>query len=128
MQRVRPPDIRPRDEEMTHLNLSRSSGKNSGGPHRGEFWMAESLPFEDGIHSKDRPVLIKSREADSFICYKCTSQESSFRERYRVLDLEEAGLTKYSCIDYELIRVPRDKLSYRLGLISESDREGFGKL
>ena len=113
---------------MTHLKLNRSPGRNRSGPRRGEFWMAESLAFEDGIHSKDRPVLIRSRDGESFVCYKCTSQESSFRERYRVMDIEEAGLMKHSFIDYELIRVPRDKLSYKLGSISESDREGFGRL
>jgi hypothetical protein len=97
-------------------------------PHHGEIWLAEALPFEDGIHSKSRPVVIKRREGDMFLCYKCTSQESTFRERYRVIDLEEAGLTKYSYIDYDLIFIPREQLFYKLGSISEEDRVNFGKL
>ena len=97
-------------------------------PHHGEIWMADSLPFEDRIHSKNRPVLIKKRDGDIFLCYKCTSQESTFRERYKVMNLEEAGLTKYSFIDYEPILIPREKLSYKLGSISEEDMESFGKL
>lgn len=90
--------------------------------------MADSLPFEDGVHSKNRPVVIKRREGEEFLCYKCTSQESTFRERYRIQDLEEAGLTKYSFIDYDPILISREKLSRRLGEMSTEDVEAFGKL
>ena len=90
--------------------------------------MADALPFEDGIHSKNRPVVIKKREGDGFICFKCTSQESDFRERYRVIDLEEAGLMKCSFIDYEAIYVPKEKLSYKLGVLSEDDIFAFERL
>ena len=47
---------------------------------------------------------------------------------FKVMNLEEAGLTKYSFIDYEPILIPREKLSYKLGSISEEDMESFGKL
>lgn len=111
---------------MTRLPMYRN--RNRAAPHHGEIWLAEALPFEDGIHSKNRPVVIKKREGDMFLCFKCTSQMSDFRERYRVLDLEEAGLTKYSFIDYEPIYVPREKLSYKLGVMSEEDLSAFGRL
>ncbi len=62
------------------------------------------------------------------MCFKCTSKESSFRERYRVQDIDEAGLLVCSFIDNELVIIPRDKLIYRLGILSEEDCQNFGRL
>lgn len=101
---------------------------NTGVPHRGEFWLAKGLPYEDGINSKDRPVLIVKRKGETFLCFKCTSQASESRERYAIVDLVDAGLVKQSYIDYQPILVPKEKLKHRLGEISQVDMTRFGAL
>lgn len=103
-------------------------GSTNRSPHQGEIWLADSLPFDGGTGSKSRPVLIKRREDDRFVCYKCTSQPSAFRNRYRIMDLEEAGLDKESYIDYDPVFVQRGQLVYRIGMMSEEDITGFGRL
>ncbi|MBE6515000.1 MAG: hypothetical protein E7Z69_08290 [Thermoplasmata archaeon] len=97
-------------------------------PRHGEVWLADSLLFNDGMGSKSRPVVIKSREEDRFVCFKCTSQESSFRCRYMISDLMGAGLDKVSYIDYDPVIVNRGQLVQRLGALSEKDVIGFGRL
>lgn len=103
-------------------------GSTNRSPHQGEIWLADSLPFDGGTGSKSRPVLIKRREDDRFECYKCTSQPSAFRNRYRIMDPEEAGLDKESYIDYDPVFVQRGQLVYRIGMMSEEDIAGFGRL
>ena len=90
--------------------------------------MVNSLPFCDGIQSKDRPVLVKSCEGTLLKCYKCTSQLSVLRERYEIQDLEEAGVNRRTFIDYEILSIPLEKLSFKMGKLSQYDRENFGKL
>ena len=97
-------------------------------PKKGEIWYADALLFNDGIHSKDRPVLIKSRDGQTFTCFKCTSQISSFRQRYEITDLVEAGLDRRTFIDYDTIRIDRSKLLFKRGCLSEEDRAAFGRL
>ncbi len=125
---ARTQDIRDQGGEDTHLNPRDQRRGREKAPRQGEIWLADSLLFDDGIHSKGRPVLVKSRRGNDFLCYRCTSKESSFRERYRVSDIDEAGLAVCSFIDYESVLVPREKLIYRLGTLSEDDRQGFGRL
>ena len=103
-------------------------GCGSKVPHQGEIWFADSLPFDGGKESKSRPVVIKAREGENFVCYKCTSQSSTFRNRYEIINLEEAGLDKVSYIDYDPIFIKREQLVYRLGMMSEEDIKLFGKL
>ena len=110
------------------LNNPGAGHKNHPGPQHGEIWMADSLPFSDGVNSKSRPVLVMGRQGNELLCYKCTSQYSDHRERYELLDLTEAGLCVPTFLDYEILRIPRDKLVYRMGHISEADAEGFGAL
>lgn len=90
--------------------------------------MADSLLFADGISSKDRPVLVKSRDGESVLCFKCTSQISQTRKRYEIVDLDEAALEHCTYLDYDLLRIPRSKLVYPMGCLSEEDKEGFGAL
>ena len=97
-------------------------------PYQGEIWFADSLPFDGGKESKSRPVVIKACEGKDFVCYKCTSQFSQFRNQYKIMDLEEAGLDKESYIDYDPVFVKREQLVYKLGMMSEEDIELFGKL
>ncbi len=125
---VRTQNIRGQGGEDTHLNPSDQRRCHEKAPRQGEIWLADRLPFEDGIHSKGRPVLVKSRGGNDFLCYRCTTKKSSFRERYRVSDIDEAGLAVCSFIDYEPVIVPREKLIYRLGTLSEDDRQSFGRL
>lgn len=113
---------------MTHIDFKRTARTHPTAPHRGEIWLAEGLPFDDGVHSKDRPVLICRREGDVFVCYKCTSKRSEHRERYEISDLDSAGLRVASYIDYSTVRVPREKLMCMLGVLSEEDRTAFGRL
>ena len=100
-------------------------GHNRQSPKKGEIWMADSLPFCDGVNSKDRPVLIISRKDRAYKCYKCTSQHSDFRKRYEIQDLEEAGLFHRTFIDYDVVLIPIDKLTYKMGKLSENDVEHF---
>lgn len=97
-------------------------------PHMGEIWLAQGLPFDDGIHSKDRPVLVDSRHDDVLICYKCTSKHSESRKRYEIKDLDSAGLKVISYLDYTPVLIPRKKLVYLLGVLSNEDKAAFGRL
>ena len=101
-------------------------GSVAGTPHQGEIWLADSLPFVGGAGSKSRPVLVKGRNEESYICFKCTSQISASRRRYRIKNLTDAGLNKISYLDYDPITIPRNRLVYRIGMMSEEDIEGFG--
>lgn len=115
---------------MTHVNVGKVvyGQHHQPAPHRGEIWLAEGLLFNDGIHSKDRPVLVKGRSDDSFVCYKCTSKRSEFRERYEIRDIDTAGLRVRSYIDYDAVVVPRSRMSVKLGDLSDEDRIAFGRL
>ena len=95
--------------------------KSKSSPQSGEVWLADSLSFDDSSGSKSRPVMIRRREGDSFICYKCTTKPKDYRNRYRILDLEEAGLEKDTYLDHEPIKVGRNQLLYRMGTISQDD-------
>lgn len=101
---------------------------SSTGPRRGEVWFAESLPFDGITGAKSRPVVIKKRENNMFVCFKCTSQRSNIRNRYKVLNPIEAGLDKDSYIDYDPIVVPKEKLTFCLGELTVEDLSCFGKL
>ena len=103
-------------------------GCASKAPRQGEIWLADSIPFDGGTGCKSRPVVFKKREENWFVCFKCTSQCSTFRNRYPIMDLEEAGLDKDSYIDYDPIFVFREQLLYRMGVLSEEDITNFGKL
>ena len=112
------------------MKMTRQSpfkGKDIG-PKSGEIWYADALMFNDGIHTKDRPVLIKRRNDQMFECFKCTSQTKDYRERYEIKDLDEAGLDHRTFIDYDILHIPRSKLLYRLGKLSDDDRAAFGRL
>ena len=110
------------------MKMQSPSRGNKDAPKSGEIWYADALMFNDGIHSKDRPVLIKKRNDQMFDCYKCTSQSKDIRERYEIKDLDEAGLDHRTFIDYDILQIPRSKLMYRMGKLSDDDRAAFGKL
>ncbi len=116
-----------RGDCMKMTKQSPFKGRNIG-PKSGEIWYADALMFNDGIHSKDRPVLIKKRNDQMFECYKCTSQAKDFRERFEIKDLDEAGLDHRTFIDYDIIHIPRTKLVYCLGRLSDDDRTAFGRI
>lgn len=109
-------------------NTGKPPSRDRSGPKHGEIWMVDSLPFADGINSKDRPVLVKSRDGETILCFKCTSQFSQTRKRYEIVNLDEAGLDHRTYLDYDLLRIPRSKLVYHMGRLSEEDNEGFGAL
>ena len=105
---------------MTHLRI-----KNTGGPRRGEIWVAKNLPYDDGMHSKTRPVLVMIVEGSTAICCRCTTKISVSEDRYKVMDPVGANLLKDSYIRYKTEAIPLNKMSHRLGPLSKADMEGF---
>lgn len=106
---------------MTHLRI-----KNTGGPRRGEIWVAKNLPYDDGIRNKTRPVLVIRLEGNTAICCRCTTKISVSKDRYKVMDPISANLLKDSYIRYKTETIPLNKMSRRLGILSKADMEGFG--
>ena len=106
---------------MAHIRI-----KNTRGPRRGEIWVAKNLPYDDGMRSKTRPVLVMRLEGSTAICCRCTTKISVSEDRYRVVDPVSANLLKDSYIRYEPETIPLNKMSHRLGVLSEADMKGFG--
>ena len=88
-----------------------------------EVWIAKDLPFTDGMGSKSRPVIIIGKLQGTFTCYKITTKSNPVRGRKPICDLDEAGLDKESFIEWWPVFVSRDKLSRRIGMLSERDSE-----
>lgn len=68
--------------------------------NRWEIWEAD-VPFEEGIGSKCRPVLILSEEECFIISLKMTSHKPRYTKlegEYEIMKWEEAGLMKPTVI------------------------------
>ena len=89
----------------------------------GEVWIANDMKFEGSEGHKDRPIIIVSVNGGSIKCYHCTSQISSIRKRSEILDLASAGLEKRTYVDLELHTISSNKLSHKLGELSDEDRD-----
>ena len=90
-----------------------------------EVWIAEDLPFSDKEGSKSRPVIIIGKLQNTFTCYKITTKSNPVRGRLPICDLDEAGLDEQSFIEWWPVFVGRNKLSKRIGMLSERDSEMF---
>ena len=102
----------------------KSGTKNNSGkgtPRPGEIWMVPNL---DNI--KDRPVLVIAFAQNMVTFRKCTSQVSTSRPRDLIEDYDLAGLEKETYVDPEIRRTPRNHLAWKIGELSEYDREKFG--
>ena len=109
---------------LSRYNKKNQGVKNNSGkgtPHPGEIWMVPNL---DDI--KDRPVLVIDYSQNTVTFRKCTSQPSSFRPRDLIEDYYEAGLEKATYVDQEVRRIPRNRLAWKMGELTEYDREKFG--
>jgi len=102
-------------------NNKTRNNAGKGTPRPGEIWFVSNL---DNI--KDRPVLVIGDVNGSLTIRKCTSQTSSFRQRSLIEDYFEAGLEKATYVDPEVRRLPRSKFLWKMGELSEYDREKFG--
>lgn len=72
--------------------------------------------------SFERPVLIVDNKA--YLVFKITSRTE--RDGYKIVDLSAAGLPKESIIRTDiLVPLSDSDLRYRMGALSEIDREGL---
>ena len=99
----------------------RTNNAGKGTPQPGEIWWVSNL---DGI--KDRPVLILEQNGNMYRCRKCTSQSSAIRQRDVIEDYMEAGLDKETYVDPEIRTLERNRLAWKLGVLSDYDRATFG--
>ena len=67
-------------------------------PDPGEVWFAE-VPFADGSGSKDRPVLVLSRQGRACAVARFTSRDRSARRDYRRVPAQPPGLRGVSWAD-----------------------------
>ncbi len=101
-------------------NAKTSNNAGKGTPQPGEIWWVSNL---DGI--KDRPVLIIGHTNNMYRFRKCTSQSNTNRVRDLIEDYMEAGLEKETYVDREIRTVERNRLTRKMGELSEYDREKF---
>ena len=90
-------------------------------PKPGEIWYVSNL---DNI--KDRPILVLSCDKGMVRFRKCTSQTSVFRCRDVIEDYYDAGLNKATYVDPEIRTISKSSLLWKLGDLSEYDRQRFG--
>lgn len=107
---------------LTSKNIS--SFKNAV-PKRGDIWWTNRLAFTNGIDGKERPVLILQDCGSDVKCFKCTTKNSDFRDRYEICDLLEAGLERTTYVDLEVHLLPKTKLSRRIGRLSFEDSKNL---
>lgn len=104
-----------------HLSKKMLTCKAAGGsPRPGEIWWAPNL---DNI--KDRPVLVLRNEGGRIVCRKCTTQFKTYVQYDTIEDYFEAGLEKETYVDPVLRTIPRNRLSRKMGSLTEFDREKF---
>ena len=99
-----------------------STVKNN--PRPWQIWFAKAR-YTDGIHSKDRPVMIDRRVGDGYQCHMCTSKFSGMKDMYTVVDELEAGFDRPTYIDYDTMWIPDSDLRHMVGRLSIYDREEF---
>ncbi len=94
------------------------------------WWADVKLEFKDGDEftvsdeSFERPVLIIDNKA--YLVFKITSRIG--REGYRIHDLESAGLRMPSVVRTDiLVPLAESDLRYRMGSLSQSDKEDFAE-
>ena len=108
---------------MTQYKRNEKAKNNSGKgtPQPGEIWWALDL---DGI--KDRPVLILGHNGNTYTFRKCTSQTGTVVKRDMIEDYTAAGLDKPTYVDPEKRSIGRNRLAWKVGELSEYDRDKFG--
>ena len=97
--------------------------RKTDSPVIGEVWFAKDIPFDDGINRKGRPVIVLGIDGEYVSCYRCTSKNAPYRNRYPIVDLDSSGLDVDTYVDLERSSVPNSKLVCRLGRLSKSDCE-----
>ena len=110
---------------MTKVPVNKRHTPGGGQYEPGDVRWVENLSMGNG-QSKSRPVIIVRVEGNDVLYYQCTSQSSTTRKRYAIVDTISAGLDHDSFVDLELKRMPKSRLGRKLGHLDDYDMEGIG--
>lgn len=104
------------DVEVMKVQLS------SKNPRPMEVWSAD-IKFENSDGSKDRPVIILSRNGSSYDVMIVTTHPHN-GSYVQLTDSYAAGLVGSSHVKADSIKkIPRDKLNYLIGELGDDDQE-----
>ena len=87
-------------------------------------WMAQVM-FDDGIRSKERPVVVLSDRVVLCICMGVTSKYKGRDFGYKLKKWEYAGLTNESWVRFEYLELKHDMFRRRVGMLHDDDIQGI---
>ncbi len=90
-------------------------------PKPGELWWVDNF---DGV--KGRPILV-IRFNNGIVSYRrCTTKVGEFSNRTIIEEYDYAGLEEKTYVDSEIRTMGRNRLTWRIGALSEYDSAKFG--
>lgn len=87
----------------------------------GDVFLVKNLEYGQMVGCKSRPIIVVGIKGNDVTYLKCTTKNHNYRNPVRIMDTQCAGLLQETYVDMERHTIQKNRLSCRMGTLSEHD-------